>query len=457
MARGRWRTSRATRWATERAVDERGRDAHAGDGSARVLLSGRDMHDPHVADTLPQRERPRSTLRAGVGRLTRLCVSLAAVAACARGAGVASITLRRTTLLPQHAMGDASAPQDTSPAVASTPASTTAPCIATLRGGAHLRPRAAPQTVGPELAPGTNVEVLGVVPHVRRESARAPEDAALLAHVRVVGSAASGWVFVRPSELGETCPMRVEDEPPSRWSAPSPTLEQTCRQGPRMVTERGAFRLQNRPLRCGFGEWDRVLARVDANGDGQLDSLLHLSASANGCDRVSCGGNLQGITVLRWHTVEGWRAAELTVEGSCSGGNPDYKPSSEYAGIVRAGRAVYFRVDHTPSLSSNHCVDLPPSVHDGVENIALHRLHPCGELVTVLQLPALAAGGCTWTGLPDESVRVTCRHPARSLLLRWNAASFRLEPEGAALPRAGLDSLCLHEWEVEEQRRSRAQ
>ena len=420
-----------------------------------MLLSRRDMHDPYVEDTLPQRELPRSTLRAGVGRLTRLCVSLAAVAACARGAGVTSVTLRRTTLLPQHAMGDASAPQDTSPAVASTPASTTAPCIATLRGGAHLRPRAAPQTAGPELAPGTTVEVLGVVPHVRRESARAPEDAALLAHVRVVSTGALGWVFVRPSELGETCPMRVEDDPSSRWSVAPTTPAQACRQGPRMVTERGAFRLQNRPLRCGFGEWDRVLARVDANGDGQLDSLLHLSASANGCSRVDCGGNLQGITVLRWHTVEGWHAAELTVEGSCSGGNDAYKPSHEYGGVIQAGRAVYFRVEHRDAVAT-HCVDRPPDVHDEVEDIALHRLHPCGELVNVLRMHELAAGGCTWTGLPDESVRVTCRHPARSLLLRWNAASFRLEPEGPALPSAALHSLCQHEWEVEEQRRSRA-
>ncbi|MFO0626405.1 MAG: hypothetical protein U0325_12400 [Polyangiales bacterium] len=372
------------------------------------------------------------------------------MAACARGAGVASLTLRRTTLLPQHAAGDASMPQDASQAVASTPATTTPPCIATLRGGGHLRPRAAPQTVGPELAPGTRVEVLGVVPHVRRESARDPDDAALLAHVRVVEGAARGWVFVRPSELGETCPIRVEDHPLRERSLP---VEAACRNAPHQVTERGAFRLQNRPLRCGFGPNDQVLARVDANGDGRLDSLLHLSPSAGDCGRLGCGGNFQGVTVLRWHTAEGWRAAELTLEGSCSGGNDAYKASSGYDRLIQAGRAVYFSVGHRPELDSTHCVDLPPRVYDLVYNIALHRLHPCGELVAVLQLPALAAGGCTWTGLPDESVRVTCRHPARSLLLRWNAASFRLEPEGAALPRADLASLCLHEWEVEERRR----
>ena len=347
-------------------------------------------------------------------------------------------------------MGDASVPLDTSQADASTPASTTPPCTATLRGGGHLRPRAAPQSVGPELAPGTRVEVLGVVPHVRRESARDPDDAALLAHVRVVEGAASGWVFVRPSELGETCPIRVEDHPLRERPLP---VEEACRRAPHEVTERGAFRLQNRPLRCGFGQNDRVLARVDADGDGQLDSVLHLSPSAGDRGRLGCGGNFQGFTVLRWHTAEGWRAAELTIEGSCSGGNDAYKASSGYDGLIQAGRAVYFRVGHRPELDSTHCVDLPARVHDLVYNIALHRLHPCGELVTVLQLPALAAGGCTWTGLPDESVRVNCRHPARSLLLRWNAASFRLEPEGAALPRADLASLCLHEWEVEERRR----
>jgi hypothetical protein len=290
------------------------------------------------------------------------------------------------------------------------------------------------------------VEVLGVVPQLRREGARDPEDAALLAHVRVVSTGALGWVFVRPSELGETCPIRVEDHPLRERPLP---VEEACRRAPHEVTERGAFRLQNRPLRCGFGQNDQVLARVDANGDGQLDSVLHLSPSAGDCGRLGCGGNFQGFTVLRWHTAEGWRAADLTIEGSCSGGNDAYKASSGYDGLIQAGRAVYFRVGHRPELDSTHCVDLPERVHDLVHNIALHRLHPCGELVNVLRMPALAAGGCTWTGLPDESVRVTCRHPARSLLLRWNAASFRLEPEGAALPRADLDSLCLHEWEVE--------
>lgn len=413
------------------------------------------MNARHLDDTLSQKERPRSTPCVGVGRLPRLCVSLAAVAACARGAGVTSLTLRRTTLLPQHAAGDAFVPHDASQADASTPASARPTCTATLRGGAHLRPRAAPQTVGPELARGTRVEVLGVVPHVRREGARVPEDAALLAHVRVVESAASGWVFVRPSELGETCPLRVEDWGFNPPSAGMTDVDQACRQAPHRVTERGAFRLQNRPLRCGFGEWDRVLARVDANGDGRLDSLLHLSPSAGHCGRLDCGGNLQGVTVLRWHTTEGWRAAELSIEGSCSGGSDAYKPSSEYRETIGAGRSVYFRVEHRDAVATR-CVDLPPGVRDDAGYTALHRLHPCGELVTVLWMPALAAGGCTWTGLPDESVRVTCRHPARSLLLRWNAASFRLEPEGAALPRADLESLCLHEWEVEEQRRSRA-
>lgn len=107
------------------------------------------------------------------------------------------------------------------PAPVATPGAPAAPplCSATLRGGGHLRSRAVTDSVGPELAPGTVVALLAVVDHLRRRSARGGDDDAVLAQVRVVATGATGWTFVRPSEFGPACPIRVEP-PLDSWGGP---------------------------------------------------------------------------------------------------------------------------------------------------------------------------------------------------------------------------------------------
>lgn len=57
------------------------------------------------------------------------------------------------------------------------------------------------------------------------------------------------------------------------------------------------------------------------------------------------------------------------------------------------------------------------------------------------------ADGCTYVGMPDESVEIRCVRPARTLRLRWDAASFRLIPEGETPPSFDGIELCRHEWD----------
>jgi hypothetical protein len=57
------------------------------------------------------------------------------------------------------------------------------------------------------------------------------------------------------------------------------------------------------------------------------------------------------------------------MDGSCSGGNDAYKPSSEYSGTIRAGRSMHFRVERRDAVETR-CVDLPPRVRDRCGRIA---------------------------------------------------------------------------------------
>ncbi len=336
--------------------------------------------------------------------------------------------------------------------IASTPIATVdaAPtCTAVLRSGGHLRPRATAFSEGRLLAAGTTVAVLAVADGVRRDVARGADDPAVLAHVRVIEDGAAGWAFVRATEFGEACPIRVGIPGPESPDERAAQIANICRRPWGLYTRRGAFRSPVGPLRCGAQPGDEEVTRVDATGDGQPDSVLRLHNHAELCDRSGDEGYFAAVTVLRWRGPDGWRATPISVDGDTNGhgGNERNHVSTEYGGVIRAGAATYFRVDVTPPYQMYTCTDRPPLVRDQVEDITLARWHPCGTIVSVLHLHELVAGGCRWNGLPDGSIRVDCLRPHRSLLLHWNEDLFRLEPEGNTLPTEPLERLCHFDWE----------
>lgn len=142
------------------------------------------------------------------------------------------------------------------------------------------------------------------------------------------------------------------------------------------------FPSRNGPIRCGCGPYDSVHERLDVNGDGLVDEVVWLSR--------------------------------------CS-----------YEGTVRAGHAVYFRTASTTGRRDRLCVDLPARVEHDEEYLRLSRLHPCGAVVPVVVMRPFLGDACSLHGLDDESVRVECRSSSRTLMLRWDVATFRLIPEGA--------------------------
>lgn len=322
-------------------------------------------------------------------------------------------------------------------------------CTAVLRGGGHLRRRATAFSEGRVLAAGTTVAVLAVAEGVRRDAARGADDPAVLARVRVVESGAEGWTFVRASELGEACPIVVGSTHQESPDEQATQIADACRRPWSLYTHRGAFRTPSGPLRCGALPEDEVVARVDATGDGQPDSILRLRDVARGCRRAGGEGTFDAVTVLRWRGADGWRAAPISIEGDVNGhgGSERNHVSTSFGGVIRAGAATYLRVDVHGSYQMYTCTDRPPLVRDLLGDTSLSRWHPCGAVLSVLSLPELVAGGCQWNGLTDGSIRVDCARPHRSLLLRWNEALFRLEPEGNTLPTEALERLCHFDWE----------
>lgn len=313
-------------------------------------------------------------------------------------------------------------------------------CFATLRAEAHLRPRPTVRSEGSALPAGTTLAVFAVDPSVHRRSP-GTEDHAIFARARVAPDGAAGWTFIRYVEMADTCPLLVAPRASAQPASESPW---ECRQPQREFVRAGFFRTRNGPIRCGWGPHDEVVGRVDVDGDGTRDEVLFLSRYLPCLRAERLSGDYEGAYVARWQTPQGWTSAFL--QERVNGDRP-WRYSGGFDGAITAGRGTYFRTSGSSDDDSAGCSDLPARVESGVASVGFSRLHPCGEVVGVTRFVEPLADGCTYVGMPDESVEIRCARPARTLRLRWDAASFRLVPEGETQPRFEGTELCRHEWD----------
>lgn len=339
------------------------------------------------------------------------------------------------------------APSPTEAPVAASPAPR---CTATVRAAVHLRPWGVPDMVGPELPAGTTFEVLGVDPAVQRMTTGRTLETSVLSHVRVAGTDRAGWIFLRESELS-ACPFHValpvaqEGQEQQRVWESRYVLRGPRRRPASLVT------CCVRPEAAdGVRPDPRQFAREDVDGDGVVDEIVHLPSVCR-CwprgDPPGMDGANNGVIALFVHAQDGWHGVEVMplLDPIHPTG-----PRSYYEGTFRAGGISYLREAWDDASDAYGCFDgrLPPRVHYDNTNIVLRRLHPDGTLRFVLSMPPFLTTGCVWTGLSDQSIRVTCRRARRSLLLRWDPVAFRLVPEAPGLPYERHNGpLCRREWE----------
>ncbi len=283
----------------------------------------------------------------------------------------------------------------TANSLASAPLAKASSCTARLRGKAHLRSHPKEETAGPLLAAGTALEVLRSVPDVRRNQL-------FLYQVRVPASGATGYLFLRESELDASCPLvwpSKDDKKPSEpVSAPS---------GKDGCYKRGVFssRRQLISSACWGKESAKKLEapveRLDGDFTGQVTTFNRDADSEFG---------------LVFHNKQGWRAYLVEVQDS-DRHQYDWQP------LLHAGRATY--------LVLTDASDYDEEAGD-TETYTLFRLLSDGRLFEVLRLPLYPEGAgetlaCKLRGNADESVTFLCRS-GRSQTFSWDAAVNRLVP-----------------------------
>ncbi|MDB4928162.1 MAG: hypothetical protein JWM10_646 [Myxococcaceae bacterium] len=324
-----------------------------------------------------------------------------------------SVTTRRPPVATYASTEAARAPAPESarstPGVASAPAPPVAPatCTATLRAAFHLRPHMTVRSIGPEVAAGSRVVVLGTSNVSRSwQSDTTP----VLSRVRVIATGAEGYAFVHPRELGPECPLL-----PDRDRTPSPIRDRIGGRHP-------DYLLRHTSTPTTTWNWpfdpadDEVLARFDIDHNGNLETLVRAQPR---------DGRHTAVVLLR----EGVRGPVGIVVAEYLDEGENF--SARFGTTIVAGGVVYLAMEESATGGCRHCRD----ASCGSNAYALYRLHPDGWFVHVGWVPLESQGeGLRVRGEDDGTLTVEGQATHRRVSLRFDRAAFWFVTDAPTLP-----------------------
>lgn len=300
-------------------------------------------------------------------------------------------------------------PPPTVETAAPSPVATVA-CTATLRAAFHLRPHMTVRSTGPEVAAGSRVVVLSTST-VSRGGSSGP--APVLSRVRVIATGVEGYAFVHPRELGPECPLL-----PDRYRHTPPLRDRIGGRRPRSLDQDQP--LPEAPLTTTW-RWpfdatrDRVLARVDIDRNGSLETVIWGDARDGGNPAVvllreGVGGPV-GIVV-----------AEVLYVGE--------NFTSSFATTIVTGGVVYVAMEESHA-GCRHCLDASCAS----TSYALYRLHPDGWFVSVGSVPQESQGErLRVRGEGDGTLAVEGETTHRRASLRFDPTAFLFVTDAPVLP-----------------------
>ena len=291
------------------------------------------------------------------------------------------------------AIGASGLTADAAPAAA--PSAAAARCVAQLHGRAHLRPEAQLRATGPALTAGTKVEVLQNVPLTRRGLS--------LFQVRVIGSGATGYLFLRDTEFGRGCPLVW---PAEEFKQPNQPLEPDLNNG--SCYQRGV----HASIKELFSPSCQEEGSSEPLGDGPPIKL-----EGGYSARLESYGPREEFGLLL-HDKQGWRAYSFGDYGSD-------RHAFGWDAPIHAGPAVYLVFSDTVDYEEDGDVE-----HS--ESYSLYRVLGDGRVFAAMSLyinvgKTTERSACTLRGNADASVTFRCR-PGRTQTFRWDAAVNKLVP-----------------------------
>jgi hypothetical protein len=283
-----------------------------------------------------------------------------------------------------------------------------------LRSAFHLRPLVTVRSIGPEVAAGSRVVVLGTSNVSRSWAGISP----VLSRVRVIATGAEGYAFVHPRELGPECPLL-----PDRDRTPSPIRDRISGRHPDYLRER---EMQRPSPPTTTWSWpfdparDAVLARFDIDHNGNLETLVRAQARDEGHPAV---------VLLR----EGVRGPVGIVVAEYLDEGENF--IAQFDTTIVAGGVVYVAMDES-ATGCRHCRDATC----GRSTYALYRLHPDGWFVLAGRVPRESQGeSLRVRGEDDGTLTVEGEATHRRVSLRFDRAAFWFVSDAPTLPEDASD------------------